>query len=400
MPRDVKKNYDDPHAPFKVKPHTFNQPQSKEETLATPTKTLSPPRSVSGSVSTPTTAPAPKTEPSLAPRPEPKRAPSPLPSEDKRGPVPTPPIAPTTAPFVVPAPSLPTKEENANVSQKSSEPRQKESRSSYPIDPISTSKPENEAQTLTKTISKSKGKSEIGQSVEKPRKEEDTIIDTNNATKPGIDTKPDQLGNKTQEAVHQISTHQSHSKINQENEIKIKDVQKTNGSSGINASQRHEVKKILQNKSSIMEKASQRASALNLTRLCPALVFATGTSTLRSVRLQELNIGLVILAATAEDLADGKAAPNLEGVASKQIIIDENRDNDKQIATYLHDAADWIHNSKSGVAMVHAPEGGAFKKGASLADSRRGEGFASALCAAYLVKYQGQSAQEALDGIK
>ena len=50
--------------------------------------------------------------------------------------------------------------------------------------------------------------------------------------------------------------------------------------------------------------------------------------------------------------------------------------------------------------MVHAPEGGAFKKGASLADSRRGEGFAAALSAAYLIKHQGFTAKAALECIK
>ena len=47
------------------------------------------------------------------------------------------------------------------------------------------------------------------------------------------------------------------------------------------AENRQEVKKILENKSSFMEKASRRASALNLTRLCPTLVLATGSATLR-----------------------------------------------------------------------------------------------------------------------
>ena len=71
------------------------------------------------------------------------------------------------------------------------------------------------------------------------------------------------------------------------------------------ADSRHEAKKILETKSNIMEKASRRASALNLTRLCPTLVLATGSSTLRSVRLQELNVTFVILATTAEEI--GKA---------------------------------------------------------------------------------------------
>lgn len=163
---------------------------------------------------------------------------------------------------------------------------------------------------------------------------------------------------------------------------------------------RREVKKILENKSNIMEKASQRASALNMTRLCPTLVFATGSSTLRSVRLQELNVTLVILATTAEELESGKATPTLEGVACRQIVLDLNRDNEDKIESYLHNAADWIHDLPKGVAMVHAPESGAFKKGANLQDTRRGENFAAALCAAYLVKYKEMSAQEAVETIK
>ena len=152
------------------------------------------------------------------------------------------------------------------------------------------------------------------------------------------------------------------------------------------ADQRHEVKKILETKSNILEKASRRASALNMTRLCPTLVLATGSSTLRSVRLQELNVTFVILATTAEEAevrGGSSATPPtlLEGVTNKRILLDENKDNEEQIELYFHNAADWIHELKAGVAMVHAPEGGAFKKGASLTDSRRGEGFAAALCA-------------------
>ena len=96
----------------------------------------------------------------------------------------------------------------------------------------------------------------------------------------------------------------------------------------------------------------------------------------------------------------GSSTPTLEGVASKSILLDENRDNEKEIENYFHTAADWIHELKKGVAMVHAPEGGAFKKGASLADSRRGEGFAAALSAAYLIKHQGFTAKAALECIK
>ena len=76
-------------------------------------------------------------------------------------------------------------------------------------------------------------------------------------------------------------------------------------------------------------------------------------------------------------------------------------DNEKQIEKYFHNASDWMHELKTGVAMVHAPESaGAFKKGSNLADSRRGEGFAAALCAAYLIKHQGFSAKAALECIK
>ena len=103
---------------------------------------------------------------------------------------------------------------------------------------------------------------------------------------------------------------------------------------------------------------------------------------------------------TAEEIDAGSSTPTLEGVASKSILLDENRDNEKEIELYFHNAADWIHELKKGVAMVHAPEGGAFKKGASLADSRRGESFAAALCAAYLIKHQGFTAKAALECIK
>ena len=41
------------------------------------------------------------------------------------------------------------------------------------------------------------------------------------------------------------------------------------------------IEKVTQNKSSFMEKVSQRASTLNLTRLTSELVLATGSSTLR-----------------------------------------------------------------------------------------------------------------------
>ena len=164
-------------------------------------------------------------------------------------------------------------------------------------------------------------------------------------------------------------------------------------------SSKTEARKILHKKSNIMEKANQRASALNTTKISPKLVFATGASTLRSVRLEEMQVTLVILASTAEDLESSWTTPTLEGVASQVIVLDENRDNESQIEKYLHLAADGVHQER-GVAMVHAPEGGAFKKGGSGLDSRRGEGFAAALCAAYLIKYEGQTTQQALESIK
>ena len=168
-------------------------------------------------------------------------------------------------------------------------------------------------------------------------------------------------------------------------------------------SSKSEARKIMQKKSNIIEKANQRASALNITKISPKLVFATGASTLRSVRLEEMQVTLVILASTAEDLENSWTTPTLEGVASKVIVLDENRDNESQIEKYLHMAADWVADEeKRGVAMIHAPEGGVFKKanGSGSSDSRRGEGFAAALCAAYLIKYDGQTAKQALESIK
>ena len=168
-------------------------------------------------------------------------------------------------------------------------------------------------------------------------------------------------------------------------------------------SSKSEARKIMQKKSNIIEKANQRASALNITKISPKLVFATGASTLRSVRLEEMQVTLVILASTAEDSENSWTTPTLEGVASKVIVLDENRDNESQIEKYLHMAADWVSDEeKRGVAMIHAPEGGVFKKanGSGSSDSRRGEGFAAALCAAYLIKYDGQTAKQALESIK
>ena len=169
-------------------------------------------------------------------------------------------------------------------------------------------------------------------------------------------------------------------------------------------SSKSEARKIMQKKSNIIEKANQRASALNITKISPKLVFATGASTLRSVRLEEMQVTLVILASTAEDLENSWTTPTLEGVDSKVIVLDENRDNESQIEKYLHMVADWVSETeeKRGVAMIHAPEGGVFKKanGSGSSDSRRGEGFAAALCAAYLIKYDGQTAKQALESIK
>jgi hypothetical protein len=93
------------------------------------------------------------------------------------------------------------------------------------------------------------------------------------------------------------------------------------------------------------------------------------------------------------------------GVASTTMILDENRDNEARVEKYLNEAADLIHkvklNGKGGVAMVHAPEGGAFIKGGQATnDSRRGEGFAAALCAAYYIKYAAKTTDSALEMIR
>ena len=123
----------------------------------------------------------------------------------------------------------------------------------------------------------------------------------------------------------------------------------------------------------------------------------------RSVRLEELNVVRVLHALTFEEIEEKGYTPptNLEGVSTKTIVLNENKDTEKEIDIYLNEAADWIHQSKGGVAMVHAPEAGAFhKKAGNLKDSRRGEGLAAALCAAYFVKYQGMSTQKALESIK
>ena len=103
---------------------------------------------------------------------------------------------------------------------------------------------------------------------------------------------------------------------------------------------------------------------------------------------------------TFEEIEEkGHAPPMLEGVASETIVINENRDTEKDIEKYLHEGADMIHFTK-GVTMVHAPESGAFKKKSNLGDSRSGEGFAAALCAAYMIKYQDMKTQQALQSIK
>ena len=124
----------------------------------------------------------------------------------------------------------------------------------------------------------------------------------------------------------------------------------------------------------------------------------------RSVRLEELNVVRVLHALTYEEIEEkghtAQPATNLEGVSAKTIVLNENKDTEAEIEIYLNEAADWIHQSH-GVVMVHAPEAGAFsKKAGNLKDSRRGEGFAAALCAAYFVKYQGMSTQKALESIK
>jgi len=161
------------------------------------------------------------------------------------------------------------------------------------------------------------------------------------------------------------------------------------------------VKMNSKSKTSFMEKVSQRASALNMTRLSSELVLATGSSTLRSVRLEELKVSRVLHALTYEDVEEkGHAIPTLEGVVTHTIVLNENKDTEKDIEKYLHDAADWISQCKKGVTMIHAPEAGAFKKKAAYNDSRSGEGFAAALCVAFMVKYQGMTTQNALESIK
>ena len=195
------------------------------------------------------------------------------------------------------------------------------------------------------------------------------------------------------------------------------------------------VKMNSKSKTSFMEKVSQRASALNMTRLSSELVLATGSSTLRyqylqltylmvkiffffskkkikrfliykisifrSVRLEELKVSRVLHALTYEDVEEkGHATPTLEGVVTHTIVLNENKDTEKDIEKYLHDAADWISQCKMGVTMIHAPEAGAFKKKTAYNDSRSGEGFAAALCVAFMVKYQGMTTQNALESIK
>ena len=119
--------------------------------------------------------------------------------------------------------------------------------------------------------------------------------------------------------------------------------------------------------------------------------------------MEELNVVRVLHALTFEEIEEKGYTPptNLEGVSTKTIVLNENKDTEKEIDIYLNEAADWIHQSNGGVAMVHAPEAGAFhKKAGNLKDSRRGEGLAAALCAAYFVKYQGMNTQKALESIK
>ena len=124
-------------------------------------------------------------------------------------------------------------------------------------------------------------------------------------------------------------------------------------------------------------------------------------SIFRSVRLEELKVSRVLHALTYEDVEEkGHATPTLEGVVTHTIVLNENKDTEKDIEKYLHDAADWISQCKVGVTMIHAPEAGAFKKKAAYNDSRSGEGFAAALCVAFMVKYQGMTTQNALESIK
>ena len=125
-------------------------------------------------------------------------------------------------------------------------------------------------------------------------------------------------------------------------------------------------------------------------------------SSYRSVRLEELNVVRVLHALTFEEIEEKGYTPPMLCYAksAKTIVLNENKDTEKEIDLYLNEAADWIHQS-NGVVMVHAPEAGAFhKKAGNLKDSRRGEGLAAALCGAYFVKYQGMSTQKALESIK
>ena len=69
---------------------------------------------------------------------------------------------------------------------------------------------------------------------------------------------------------------------------------------------------------------------------------------------------------TAEEIDAGSSTPTLEGVASKSILLDENRDNEKEIELYFHNAADWIHELKKGVAMVTPLRVGPLKRGPAL----------------------------------
>lgn len=147
----------------------------------------------------------------------------------------------------------------------------------------------------------------------------------------------------------------------------------------------------------VAEKVNERTASLNLTRLEPNLVFATGSATLRSLRLSELKVTDIIHACTAEETTP---IVNVEGVANMTIRVDENKDDELTMSEYFQSAADKIQHVKdnNGVTMVHAQEGGTLRKGSS--QGMRGEGVASALCAAYFIKHCKQTTDEALSLIR
>ena len=159
------------------------------------------------------------------------------------------------------------------------------------------------------------------------------------------------------------------------------------------------------NNSHLLDRAMRGAGA-NLMRLDPAIIYASGSATLRSLRLSEMNITHIIHASTKEEAESKSYAPppsSIEGVALTKIILDENRDDEAVMEKYLHEAANLIQDvkakKKGGTIMIHTPEGGV-KRGQVMGDSRRGEGVAAALIAAYFIKYAGKSSEEALDIFK